>query len=299
MERADRELRRAALQGRALLVLPAIIFSAWHVEAGDSFLVVERVEHLKVYNKYQQEATPPEREQALAPFLPMRILKGDDLLGDGFTRCARVDVGAEMFYLLKDGEGKLSRSGPLGLERTFVNAIPLSDTVEILPRADVQFSPITSPSHQAVRPREKFLRFFRLQNAVYCRRLPDSTNYGWIDLTGKNEQRVWKRIIHNTSSQELISPDVIRAVNAKVDEVNLVLAGLFEHFNSRTRQRKDPPAWTIESTAGRIACKLQGSIDPEDLHGSTLYLIKDLENIAMGARLHIAYTSGSIEIKPK
>ena len=69
----------------------------------DDYLVVEKVRHLLVYNKYQQEPTPLERGN-LAPYVPIRIIAKTDVLSDGFTPCMKVDVNGNVFYLVQEND---------------------------------------------------------------------------------------------------------------------------------------------------------------------------------------------------
>ena len=70
----------------AFLLLFSVSASTLTAKEGESFIVVEKVERLSVYNKYQQQASETER-QTLSPFAPMKILRANDLFGDAPTHC--------------------------------------------------------------------------------------------------------------------------------------------------------------------------------------------------------------------
>src|SRR5713101_4038664 len=131
MEGAGKEVRRRVVY-RVFHGAPIFAFlllvTTLQAQNGSDFLVVENVDHLLVYNKYQQEITDQD-SKLLVPFVPMRILKAADFLSDGFTRCMQVEINDEIFFLLKDTEGKLTRSGSLGFESTFHNPTIILDTV--------------------------------------------------------------------------------------------------------------------------------------------------------------------------
>lgn len=263
--------------------------------AGADFYIVEHTDRLLVYNKYQQEATAKDR-QILVPFVPMKILKANDMLGDGFTHCMQIEIGGQIFYLLKDNAAGLSRSGPLGFDKIFSNATILLDTVRILTRHSIQFSSINSSARQ-LSVDERVLRVFRHQNLTYCRVLSNPPQYGWIDFSGRKDGKNWIVLRNIAPADSSISSVVVQKVRTQVGEVNRVLAHLFEFFNKQTHQQKQPPQWNIESSQKAILCTLQGS--SESFEQSTFYLVNDLENIVLGSAFEVAHTPGRIEIRQK
>ena len=297
----ERTIRRVKAATQRLLVFFAflLLFSAsastLTAKEGESFIVVEKVERLSVYNKYQQEASETER-QTISPFAPMRILRANDLFGDGFTRCMQVEVETNIFYLLQDGTGNLKSSGSLGFTRTFRNAVPLFDTIEVLKDNSLQFFPNAAANPEQVRSHQKFVRFFRQQNMSYCLNL-NSTGYGWMDFTGREEGKGWKFYKGTSPSGPSIPPGLLQKIQARTNEVNEVLTQLFEYFNNQTHQQKKPPRWNVESSTEAITCTLVGSLPPEDFEQSTLYLFRDIENMTLGANLQVSHFPGKIEIR--
>jgi hypothetical protein len=277
------------------VVCALYVATARQAYSGSDFLIVENVDRLQVYNKYQQEATATDR-QMLVPFVPMRILKASDILGDGFTHCMQVEIGGQIFYLLKDKAAGLSRSGPLGFDKIFSNATILLDTIRILTRHSIQFSSINSSARQ-LSSDDRVLRVFRHQNLTYCSVLSNPPQFGWIDFSGRKDGKDWIVLRNIAPIDSSISSGVVQKVRTQVDEVNRVLAHLFEFFNKRTNQQKQPPQWNIEASKKTILCTLQGS--SESFEQSTFYLINDLENIVLGSAFEVAHTPGRIEIRQK
>jgi len=248
-----------------------------------------------VYNKYQQESTAQDLH-SLRPFAPIRILKPDDLFGDGFTRCMQVEISGEIYYLLKGKNGTLSNSGPLGFEETFSNTTTLLDTAEILSGRSIRLSPINS-TPRYLPPGQRVVRIFQHRNATYCRTLSSPPAYGWVDFSGEREGRDWSILRQVTSTPDAIPRAIVQKVQARLDEANAVLGRLFTYFNSETRQQKEPPQWKVESSAKAIACTLGGTATPGQFQQSTDYLVKDIEDIVLGAQLSLTHAPGRINIR--
>lgn len=261
------------------------------------FLIVEKIEQLSIYNKYQQEASRRER-QLFAPFAPIKILKANDVLGDGFTYCMQVENEGQIFYLLREKDGGLSQSGALGHETIFTNAIILLDTVQILTERSLLLSPINSQARH-LSSRDLLVRIFRHQSLTYCRTLSAPPVFGWVDFNGKTEGVIWSALQHRTSPGTSITPLVSQKILKRVEEVNRVLARLFLFFNSRTNQQKQTPAWTMEASSNVITCTLGGTASAEQFQQSTFYLVNEIENIALGSEFQVTRSPGRIEIRHK
>lgn len=261
------------------------------------FLVVEKAERLLAYNKFQQDATEQERK-SLAGAVPMKVLKTDDLLGDGFIHCMKVEVEGETFYLRKDNDGKLSSTGPLGFEKIFRNTTILLDSVEILTNHIVRLVPVNSPSrmlHAGV----TLFRIFRHGDYTYCKMPGSSPAYGWVDFRSTVEGRDWRVRVPVSSKSLPVSDAVIQQIHSRIDCVNDLLARLFDHFNSETHQQKQTPRWVVETSGKAISCTLQGASEVEEFQQSSAYLAMDIENVLLGTNLEVTKAPGSIKIRQK
>jgi hypothetical protein len=266
--------------------------------AGTDFLVVEKVERLQIYNRYQQEATSRER-QRVVPFVPMKILKSDDVLGDGFTRCVQVEIDGEIFFLLKDKQGEIIRPGPAGFVETFRNVSVLLDTIRIRSNTSIAFMPVNSANQHSLSIGEIVVRIFRHGDRTYCRMPGMYPAFGWIDFSGKKEGREWEVLRRMAPVSESIPNEILNRVRTKVDEVNSLLARLFEYFNTQSHQQKPAPQWTVETSGKVISCMLQGTAITDGFQESTRYLINDIENIVLGTELQVVHSPGRIEIRPR
>ncbi len=260
-----------------------------------AFILVPHPERLVVYNRYQQEATDAERG-ALKAFVPMRIVKAEGLLSDGFTRCMQVEIDGAIYYLLIDKKGRLAGSGPLGSEKRVRNAVAIGDTVEILKEGNVEFSAI-GVRRAFLQKGEKVLRIFSDRDSVYCARAAGELTYGWTSLRGRGDGRNWKVISTSAVPLSSIPPAIVEKVRSRIAQTNLLLAKLFEHFNNETHQQKEIPRWEVESSKRTISCTLEGAPAGESFERSTPYLVKDLENIVLGSNLGVSHSPGRIEIR--
>ncbi|MFN0158471.1 MAG: hypothetical protein ACKVRP_10415 [Bacteroidota bacterium] len=263
--------------------------------AGPDYLIVEHTDRLTVYSKYQQETTGQER-QMIAPYVPMKILKADDHLSDGFTRCMQVEINGEVFYLLKQKNGGLVHSGPLGAEENFRIVTVVADTVQVLSDNSVRFAPMKSAG-RTLPAGQKVVRVFRNRNGKYYGTLNTPLTYGWLNLTGTKEGRDWKTVREIATALDSLPAAVIERVRARLDEANRVLVNLFQHFNGELNQQLQAPRWNIESSAKAIICTLHTTFPPEQFHQSTQYLLKDIENIALAGNLTVAQSSGTITLR--
>ena len=283
---------------RTVSVVAPLLFLVWprQLHAAD-FLVIENVDRLQIYNKYQQEATRQEL-QMFVPFIPMRILNANDVMGDGFVRCMQVEVEGQVFYLLKDKDGRLIHSGPLGFEKAFSNAIIILDTAQILTDNSVQVKPSGSPaSHLSMGT--TVLRVFRHQGSTYCRTLSGPRVFGWVNFSAKREARSWRVLKRLSSVNATTSSLVVQRVRTRMSDMNHVLVHLFGFFNVQTNKQKQPPQWNVEASGKTILCTLRGTDNPGHFEQSTFYLVNEIENIVLGSGFEVAHSPGRIEIRHK
>lgn len=258
------------------------------------FLVIEHAERLVVYNRYQQAASEVERS-VFARYVPMRILNADDYLSDGFTRCMKVEVEGETFFLLKNSDGTLLSTGPLGFRETYRNATILADTIQILTERSIRFSPVDAKS-RALPAETLILCVFRYERGTYCKVFVGPVMFGWIDFAGAKEGRDWKRIGDDLLARGPIPRSTVDRIRAKTGEVNDLFERLFKHFNGLAGVGKTAPQWSVQSSDTSIVCELRHAGRPDDFRESTIYLVKDLENIVLGTGLQVTHVPGRIDI---
>jgi len=296
---ADRIGRPRRLRGRvflpgmvALLLCPAVpAFSA------SDFLVAERPDRLLIYNKYQQQITSRERGM-LAPFVPMRIIRPNDLLGDGFTPCMTVEIGGEFFYLIKGPEGQLSGAERAGAVKRFTDVTLLGDTVAVLANGVVQVSFPEGDGRRSVRKGDRLVRYFQEGDRTYVGTLEGSPIYGFVQLPASTRRQMWDIARAAVADGPVeIPPRVVAAVQQTIEEVNRVYQGLYAFFNKQTGAQRPVPRWKVSGSQRTIVCTLTNRPAGADLSQSTRYLFKDLENALLGTPLRVTGTPDHIEIR--
>ena len=298
MERAAGKVKPAVFDRSFLAVIFLTFFfcsSFVFARSGADYLIVEKPQNLSILNKYQQEVSQKERE-VFVPFGPMKILHDDEVLTDGYTRCMKIDIGGAQFFLLKNSDGKLTRSASLGFERTFHGSREFLDTIQILRNNSIQCS-LFNVRRFSLQSGQKALRVFDYQNKTYCRILNGTSFlFGWINFSRKQEGKDWKRIAHEVSTNA-ISSDILQQIQHKTDEVNSLLSKLFDYLDSATHRQKISPQWKVNASGDRVICELQGNYQSDKFQQSTLYLAKDIQNIVLSSNLQVEHLPGKITIK--
>ena len=131
----------------------------------EEFLICERPAQLVVLNRYQQSLTPNE-QTLLQPFVPMKILRSQDLLGDGFTPCMRVELNGGVYFLVRENSTRLAGAARAGALRTYQGVAHSRDTVHVLKAGGLQFSAAEWSETGYARSRRK-------DRPVLCSRQPD------------------------------------------------------------------------------------------------------------------------------
>lgn len=271
-------------------VPPADAYSA------STFLVIERPDRLHVYNKYQQGITPRERA-VLTPFVPMRIVKANDLLGDGFTPCTTVEIGGELFYLVKGRDGELSGSAKAGTIRRFTDAEVLRDTIVVLDDRAIEFAPFGGDGPRPLRRGERFVRHFSQGERTCIGSLDQPPIYGFAPLPASGRRQTWDVPSTLNEPRVVIPEKILAAVRENLSEVNRVYRSLYSFFNQRTGQQRPAPHWTVTNARHAIVCTLVNRPADADVSQSTRYLVKDLENVLLGTKLRITNAADRIEIR--
>jgi hypothetical protein len=210
----------------------------------------------------------------------------------------QVEIGDAVFFLLKDGDGNLLHTGPAGFEKTFSNVTPLSDTVVALKSRSVRFLPLSGTARYLA-PGERVIRAFRRGSSTYCRTTAGAQEYGWVDFTAAREGTDWKPAVGAAPAETSISPDILRKIGAKVDNVNGILAQLFTFFNRETHRNQEIPRWTVDRSDKEITCTLLGTTATDGFTQSTRYLVNDVETIVLGTGLAVTHSPGRIEVRQK
>lgn len=266
-------------------------FSATHAD----YLVVERPQQLVIYNQYQQRASPSEKS-ALLSNVPFRILNPHDVLGDGFTRCMKVELGGKNFFLEKDENGTLLGAEGAGARQMYSSAEVLEDTIEILKANRLVLSDMRQSRMTDLQEGDRVIRIFRLSAKVYGKLLGAYERYGWINL-GDVLSKDWRvaRELGLSVSDQL--QKVLPQIEVRLKEVNEKLTSLYEHFNRKSSQRRQPPQWQLQRVGNSISCILLPDGSGDQFAKSSILLGKNLEGLLLGTDLRVADSPGRLEIR--
>lgn len=290
--------RPRRFRGTLLLLgmLAAFLHPAAPVLSASVFVVAERPDRFLIYNKYQQTITQRERA-LLTPFVPMKIVRANDLLGDGFTPCTTVEIMGELFYLVKGKDGELTGAERAGAIRHFNDAAALGDTITVLTGGTVTVDLPAGDVRRTIRRGERLIRFFQEGDRTYVGTIDQPPIYGFSRLPASARTQSWDIARAAGELSAAIPQRVLTAVQENVGEVNRVYQGLYSFFNKQTGQQRPVPRWSVRSTGGLIECTLQNRPAGADLTQSTRYLVKDLENAVLGTRLKVSGSPDHIEIR--
>jgi hypothetical protein len=262
------------------------------------YLLIDHVDKLLIYNKYQQRITHGE-EKAFIPFVPIRILSDQEKLNDNYTPCMKVEVQGNVYYLIKDDKFSLVGSSRLTYNRFYNKATLLLDTAQLVEKnGHIILSP-TREKHFSVQPYQKFIRYFQVNDWTYVSSMENPPRFGWISFSAFKEKSANE--IHATqvvtTSKLLVK--AMQHVETKLNEVNSLYVTLFAQFNKLTNMKKTVPQWHSVRSETNMICILKPEMYARAFQESDQYLLRDFENIFMGTPYVVTYQPGKIVIRNK
>lgn len=265
---------------------------------GDQFLIVERPDRLVALNGYQQSLTSRDT-LALQPFVPMRILKDRDLLGDGFTPCMKVEIAGRLYYLIREKSGRLSGGDRAGrLQR--VSGTPLGgDTVRVLKGGVLRLTSPDGGRARILRRDERMIRMFESQGKTYVECSGRSPAFGWVTLSPGAVGKERGRLRPDSGDRSMFPGGVRDSVQAVLARTNEILASLFRFFNRRGGEDRPAPHWQLGASRGGFLCTLEGASPARDFPEGAQWLSKDLENALLGTAFEVVPSPDGIAIRPK
>jgi hypothetical protein len=290
--------RSGGVAGYLIAVALAGLMQAWAGSGSDEFLIVEHPGRLVVLNRYQQNLTPDELS-VLQPYVPMKILKPRDTLGDGFTPCTRVAIGGKEYFLVRENPGRLAGEVNAGALKTFVGSSHPWDTVHVLRNGGLRFSDASGQGESFLAAGERIVRIFTQSGQTYVKRSGGTRIYGWVNLAPGSEGRLWS-LSHLVPRVESTVPvRITDSVQASLSRTNALLVNLYAFFNSRSRQHRATPRWRLEPEGTVLRCTLLDGSPERDFPESTRYLVREIENDVLGTDFSVYRYPGGIEVRPK
>lgn len=264
----------------------------------DRFLIVEHPDRLLAFNGYQQHLSPQD-QLVFQPYVPMRILRDHDVLGDGFTPCMRVEIEGALYFLARDDKGHLVGDQNAGTLRTVPGTPLRRDTVQVLERDVLLLASPAAQHEQPLKPGERLIRFFVSERKTYVKCPGRSPAYGWVTLSPAGEEKQWGRtgILHTAES--MIPGRVRDSIQAALVRTNTILSNLYRFFNDRAGENRPTPHWHLEASGVSLLCTLADASPERNFPESTRYLMKDIQNYLLGTDFEAVQSSDGIEIRPK
>ncbi len=259
------------------------------------YLVVERPQQLIIYNQYQQRVSSSEKSAFLSD-VPFRILTPNDVLGDGFTRCTKVELGGKNFFLEKDENGTLLGAEGAGARQMYSAAEILEDTIEILNSNRFVLSDMQQSRTFGLQEGDRVVRIFRLNGKIYGKLLGANERYGWINLddASSKDWRVAREPGLSVSDQ---LRKVLPQIELRLKEVNEKLNSLYNHFNRKSAQQRQAPQWQLQRMGNTVVCVLVPDGAGDQFTESSHLFGKNLEGLLLGTELRIAVSPGRLEIR--
>ncbi len=258
-------------------------------------LVIGNTSHLRVLDRYQRSVPSP-REVGIIRHAPIVIRNARDLLSDGFTHCARVEVNGEVFFFIRGSDSRLVGADSFGYQALYRRSSILGDTVEVQQGLLIQSVRRTESSHLSTG--ERLERLFVHEGLTYVRRLTGGQKtFGWVALTRSERGSLWRVITTVPPPQVRQTAQLMSRVTSVVQEANAVLAGLFSFLNQQTGEDRGAPRWEISQVGNAIICTLRSEIPSTSFRETTTQLARSLEPVVLATRHRIVAQPGRIELR--
>lgn len=286
--------RPLAILCRNALAVSFLLFSNLISQTFD-VLIVEKPEYLSVYDSFQRSLTS-RRASALRPFVPIKILKTHDLLGDGLTPCMKVNIEGDDYYILRSDNGNLSGWRDLGEVKTFKQRKFIDDTIAVTISGRLQFQPVIGNAPLTLKNGDHCVRYFDNDGAVYVKKLELHPSFGWIKLSEAQEGTLWKTVRSMPAATILSQPTRDR-LKEKIEKMNHTFSEVFSLLSKETGKRLAVPQWHIDSSATTMTCILLPAASAGPYRQSIDALTATLQAYLLGTEYDAMPEHNRIEIK--
>jgi hypothetical protein len=293
MAGSPRALNRSMLPGRPVIILAGLLAIAGAAAgAGErhAFLILQHPDRFTLFNRYQQRLTTNEY-RTLPKLAVMLVVREDDRLGDGLTRCAAVELDGETFYIRRDDDGVFPTRG--GKAAFFRNAIALGDTIEL--RKTQLLKPVEGSGGVPLSARSRAVRVFSSNGNTFVRVLSSGKYAGWLTLPAAHEGSTWI-IVREHHVPDNQGPDVMIRLAPVVADANRVMQISFDRCVVPGGPRPSAPSFRLRTTKDGLLCVLEPASYAASFEGSTAALLSEIQRALIGTSIHPALAGGSIVI---
>ncbi len=274
-----------------LLLTPDILAQ----ESAD-FIISGKPQVYTILNKYEQSLNDAERE-LFRPFSPLQIINAEYTLGDGITSAQKVRFSGDVYFFLKDDDGKLVGGKKDPYRHTFRKCRIIEDTIRVVKDRAILLSQKYPSDGKRVYMGKGTLviRLFKYQNYYCVKYIAKKVMYGWCSLSDKS---AWKREIRVKKVDTTLKSELAERIIERINSANEKYEQYFERFNKITGKQKSIPRWRYSYDDELIRCTLTNPYkDSDQLEESTQYLVHDIENLLIGKPFNVRYRNGEILVQ--
>jgi hypothetical protein len=286
----------------ALIVLPvlltaSLIDSADAQPASAEFLVFERPDRLRIYDRFEQYVSDP-ASRGLTPFAAVQVVSERGTLGDGITPVMAVRINGEAHYLVRDPEsGGLVGERDLGSVTRVRNARAYWDSLEIIAPAGVTFTPASGGRRRTLGAGTPVYRLFSSGGRTYVRTLDASVEHGWLGAGPEADGTLWRRPKRAVTDVSGAASELIDRIRERVRETNLLISGIYAAVERESSRRLQAPQWRVDVDGSAVRCSL-APVPADSARISTVLLGKHIESLTLGTRYRVHTSPGLIEVRP-
>ena len=227
------------------MVIPACaLFSDARAGERATLLLASHPDRLSLCNRYQQRLTSTEAG-ALLPYELMVVVKEDDTLGDGVTRCLVIRLRGETYYCLRGKDGSLPPGVALIREADL-----LADTLRVLPRRSIVLESPDGTSRRSLPGGVLLVRLFGAGGRYFVREAsPASPASGWVR---QGDASSWE--VSAAGAAPAASLAGVRTVlDDEIAGVNGMLHALYVRQGPRG-DAEEIPRLRVDSIPGGLRC---------------------------------------------
>ena len=277
--------------------LSAVLLFTPAVSQTYDIILIEKPRNLTVYDAFQQSTTSSQLSDFL-PFVPIKILKARDILGDGFTRCMKVEIGGKIYFLLIGEEGRLAGWNKAGEIKTFKDKECLDDTITVLVSQKIPFRNYVNGRQSYLSAGDRCVRYFRHDGSIYVQLIGKNQKFGWIKTGGDEEGKIWK-IVQKAALQPELSAALRERITGRIQQVNRTLTQIYSMLNTETRKGIAVPQWQKDPRSEIMGFVFMPEKAVEVYPQSVEILKSSLQTYLLGTNYNVVISGNRMEIKQR
>jgi len=253
--------------------------------------IAERPRALVLFDMYQQRLGAG-GDSLILPFSPIIILRAHDVMGDGFTPCAAVEIGGAMYYVQEDASGKMSSTAPEGAAILLHGATIEGDTVVLLAGPALRLRAPIGKGESSLEPGTRALRIFESKGEAYVRIVSAAAPFGWVPLSGAGRGTSWRSV--PVAAEENVTPEeILRRVRSVADGASRTLRRIYASLAPRGGE---VPFFRVTRSGREVSCVVEPASLEGEFSGSLLAMLPPLERALGGTGIRPVMSGNAIRI---